>query len=144
MTGKAYEERMDRGGKISLVTGGAGGIGRSICEKLATLGSFVYVCDIRGASEVADHINAGYQVAGASGVPCDISDRETVEATYARIARERDGVDILQQRSRVWAPGVPSFPRTVLRGFREDYSSRPIGRCVLHVVGAAPHEGRGR
>ncbi|MEA3344755.1 MAG: SDR family NAD(P)-dependent oxidoreductase, partial [Chloroflexota bacterium] len=95
---------MDLEGKVSLVTGGAGGIGTSVCERLGELGSFVYVCDIKGATEVANRINSGYQEMRAGAARCDISDREAVEAMYARISQERGGVDILVNNAAIYGP----------------------------------------
>ncbi len=96
--------QMNLEGKVSLVTGGAGGIGASICEKLAALGSFVYVCDIKGATQVADRINAGYQMPRAAPAECDISDKREVKATYDRISEQKGGVDILINNAAVYGP----------------------------------------
>lgn len=95
---------MNLNGKISLVTGGAGGIGRAICEKLAGLGSFVFICDIKKADEEAQRINAEYPEERASAAPCDIADREAVGALYARIRQEKGGVDILINNAAVYGP----------------------------------------
>jgi len=91
-------------GKVSLVTGGAGGIGASICEKLAALGSFVYVCDIKKADELVDKINNKYSEERAASMVCDISKKESVEATYQQIKEKRDGVDILVNNAAVYGP----------------------------------------
>ncbi|MEO8429454.1 MAG: SDR family oxidoreductase [Verrucomicrobiota bacterium] len=59
--------------RVALVTGGASGIGRALCEKLATDGAFVVVADINfpGAEEVAAAIR---QRAGrATAVLLDVS-----------------------------------------------------------------------
>lgn len=109
---------MDLSGKVSLVTGGAGGIGTAICEKLAALGSFVYVCDIKNAESVADRINAEYQEERAGAAPCDISDRAMVEATCACIAEERGGVDILVNNAAVYGPlEAHNFPKLSYEDF---------------------------
>ncbi len=95
---------MDLKDRVSLVTGGAGGIGASICEKLAALGSFVYVCDIKGATQVAERINARYQKPRAAPAKCDISSKKDVEAMYGRISEQRGGVDILINNAAVYGP----------------------------------------
>ena len=37
-------------GRVALVTGGVGGIGTAICERLSTEGATVYAADISGDS----------------------------------------------------------------------------------------------
>jgi 2-keto-3-deoxy-L-fuconate dehydrogenase len=79
-------------GKLAVVTGGASGIGRAMCELFASAGAEVVVMDLsrENAERVAKEISA---VAGAkvSGVWCDVSDEKSVEAAFAPLAR----VDIL-------------------------------------------------
>jgi NAD(P)-dependent dehydrogenase (short-subunit alcohol dehydrogenase family) len=91
-------------GKVSLVTGGAGGIGASICEKLSDLGSFVYVCDIKEANDVVERINEKHSEERASSAVCDISNKEAVESTYRQISEQRGGVDILVNNAAVYGP----------------------------------------
>lgn len=91
-------------GKVSLVTGGAGGIGASICEKLADLGSFVYVCDIKEANELVDRINAKHSEQRAASAVCDISEKKSVEETYQKISEQSGGVDILINNAAVYGP----------------------------------------
>jgi NAD(P)-dependent dehydrogenase (short-subunit alcohol dehydrogenase family) len=109
---------MDLSSRVSLVTGGAGGIGTAICEKLAALGSFVYVCDIRGAAEVAAGINAGYQDTRAGAAACSITDKAAVEATHDRIMHERGGVDILVNHAAAYGPlEAHNFPEPSYEDF---------------------------
>ena len=52
-------------GKVAVVTGGAGGIGRAVCEGFAAQGAAVAVLDVRGTSEAAQALREGYDVAAA-------------------------------------------------------------------------------
>lgn len=109
---------MQLSGRVSLVTGGAGGIGAAICEKLAALGSFIYVCDLRGAQRVVSRINKTYGEERASAADCDIADRDAVEAMYERVASQRGGVDILVNNAAVYGPlEGHEFPRLSYQDF---------------------------
>lgn len=82
-------------GKVVVVSGGAGGIGRAAAWLFARLGAHVVVS---GRSEgkiavVVDAIRArGFQ---ASGDTLDIREPELVAAFFDRLWEERGGVDIL-------------------------------------------------
>lgn len=138
---------MDLRGRVSLVTGGAGGIGIKVCERLAALGSFVYVCDIKGAAAVADHINLGYREPRAGPARCDISDREAVEAMYARMSREKGGVDILINNAAVYGPlKARDFPEISYADFLKTIQVDLSGAmyCTLLAIPHMKQEGWGR
>ncbi len=65
-------------GKIAIVTGGASGIGRSLCEEMARRGSRVVVADINAAA--AKQVAAGISAAGgrAAAAALDVSREEQV------------------------------------------------------------------
>ncbi|MCD6345358.1 MAG: SDR family oxidoreductase [Anaerolineae bacterium] len=138
---------MDLKGKVSLVTGGAGGIGVKICEKLAALGSFVYVCDIKEATELVDRINAKYQEPRAASAKCDISDKKDVEATYRRIAEQRGGVDILINNAAVYGPSkAHHFPEISYEDFVKTIQIDLSGAvyCTLLAIPHMKQKGWGR
>jgi 3-hydroxybutyrate dehydrogenase len=79
-------------GKVALVTGAAGGIGRAIATAYATAGARVVVADIarEQASDTAAAIGRG-----AIGIGMDVTDEAQVDEGFARVARELGPVDIL-------------------------------------------------
>ncbi len=79
-------------GKTALVTGGAAGLGKADCERLAEEGATVIVTDIDedGAKAVAAAIRGG-----AIGLKLDVTDDEAWKSVYARIEEQFDGLDIL-------------------------------------------------
>lgn len=79
-------------GKVAVVTGGASGIGRALCERFAAEGAeAVYVADLdlSGAAAVAQ----GLSGRGAA-VRCDVSDAAQVAALAARAEAERGRIDL--------------------------------------------------
>lgn len=75
-------------GKVSIVTGGASGIGRAIALRLARDGADVAVLDLdrEGAERVAGEV----RVAGRRALVCvaDVADLEAMEAAVGRVRAE--------------------------------------------------------
>ena len=64
--------------KIAIVTGGANGIGRAICERFADEGAWVLVVDIE--EETGQSVAAGIRKKGGKAAFCkgDVSNREDI------------------------------------------------------------------
>ena len=81
--------------KVSLITGGARGLGRLVAQKLAARGSQVVLWDVAHASlaNTVGEISAkGYK---AAAYDCDVSDRRMVYALAERVRKEVGKVDII-------------------------------------------------
>jgi len=85
----------DLAGKVAVVTGGASGIGRGICRRLAAAGVDIAVADIDvvGAETTAAELcESGVR---AIGVAVDVSDRASVSVLADRAFAEFGGVHVV-------------------------------------------------
>ncbi len=98
--------------KIALVTGGAQGLGRAICERLAQEGCHVVVADLNlaGAERTASEIVAAYD-RQVIAVGVDVTDEEQVEAMFQRTLETFGQVDIVVSNAGILiAEAVWDFP----------------------------------
>ena len=88
--------------KVAVVTGGARGIGRAICERYADEGARVVVADIL-ESEAQE--TAGAVGRGALGVRLDVTRRDSIDAMVELVVREAGGIDILVNNAGIFDMG---------------------------------------
>lgn len=78
-------------GKVALITGGAGGLGREIARAYAREGARVGLLDIN--ETLLDE--AVREVPGSQALPCDVSNRAAVLRTVDAFAAQAGGLDVL-------------------------------------------------
>lgn len=133
------------GGKVAIVTGGANGIGRSYCSRLAAEGTSVVVADVDEASARA--ASAAIQAAG--GVVLALGTDVADEASVTRMARatvERFGrIDILVNNAAIFAPRAP-FDQVTLEEWQRAMSVNVGGvfLCCKAVFPQMKERGWGR
>ncbi|MBJ22114.1 MAG: dehydrogenase [Deltaproteobacteria bacterium] len=91
--GDAVRARLDN--KVSIITGGAQGLGRAIASRFADEGAVVVVADVdmAGAKETVDAIS---QSGGkATIVECDVTRRDSVEELVASAVSEHGRLDVM-------------------------------------------------
>lgn len=81
--------------RVAVVTGGASGVGRSICEHLAAAGAAVAVVDVDGAG--AERVAAGLSKDGGrtAHFGVDVGDRAAVAAAWDGVRSALGPVEIL-------------------------------------------------
>ena len=90
--------------KVAVVTGGASGIGRAMCERFAAEGAKVAVADLDQA--------AGAALAGAIDgmfVEVDVTSAAAVESLYDEVAQRFGGIDICCNNAGISPPDDDSI-----------------------------------
>ncbi|WP_067856785.1 SDR family NAD(P)-dependent oxidoreductase [Nocardia shimofusensis] len=82
-------------GRVTVVTGGASGMGVSICQLMAANGYRVAVLDIDGGG--AQRIAEGIRARGGTAIACeaDVTDRAAVDDALRKVRAEFGPVEIL-------------------------------------------------
>jgi len=102
-------------GKIALVTGAAGGIGRATAERLAREGAALVLADLPGSA--LEEAASAAQRAGVRALACpaDVTRLEDFEGLVARAERELGGLDLLVNNAGIEGVVAPleSYPLDV-------------------------------
>jgi NAD(P)-dependent dehydrogenase (short-subunit alcohol dehydrogenase family) len=113
----------DLSGRVAVVTGSSGQLGRALCTALAERGAVVVGLDLAGPQE-GD---------AAPTLACDVTDRASVEAAIATIERDHAVPHLLVNAAGIDAP--PDAPAEEVGPF-EDVPVEAIGRVLdVNVVG---------
>lgn len=122
--------KIDLSGRIALVTGASGDLGRVISETLAKCGADVVV-HYGNRKQIAESVLEKVKAAGAKGmiVQADITDEKSVMQMKEQVTAQLGDPDII-----VTAAVIQYEPRvTVLEQKLEDYEGQ-FKSCVIHNV----------
>ena len=119
-------------GKVALVTGGARGIGRAICEAYAREGAKVAVADLleRDAAETA----ATFGDSGMA-VTMDVTDQASIVAGVKAVEDAWGGIDILVNNAGIFNMGA--IEEITLEDYRRQYDVN-VGGTIFTTQAALP------
>jgi len=132
---KKYTHEGRLSGKVAVIVGGSGGIGRGIVEDFVREGAYVAIADIAidKAESIAEEINRRYGKERAAAVYVDVTDEESVKRMVERILEIFKEIDILIYCVGVVKAGsVKSFSLSDFR-FVTDVNYTGYFLCVKHV-----------
>src|SRR6056297_1185492 len=94
-------------GKLALVTGGAQGLGRAHCIRLAQEGARVLATDINGegAAETAAIVNAEMGDGTAFSIAHDVTDPSQWETAVDAAREQMGGLNVLVNNAGIGVPG---------------------------------------
>jgi len=90
------DEHEELKGKVAIITGGSGAIGRACAFRLAAEGAKVYVCGSRptSAQPIVDEITTACK--NAVAIQLNVLDAKSIQKTFEKIAADNNGhIDIL-------------------------------------------------
>jgi rhamnose utilization protein RhaD (predicted bifunctional aldolase and dehydrogenase)/NAD(P)-dependent dehydrogenase (short-subunit alcohol dehydrogenase family) len=98
-------------GQVAVVTGAASGIGLATAKAFAAEGAAVAVLDLN-----ADTASRAAKTVGGFAVACDVTNRASVRAAFAKIVERFGGVDIcVSNAGAAWAGKIGEVSDDVLR-----------------------------
>ena len=119
--------------KVAVVTGGASGIGRAMCERFAAEGADVAVADVdeAGGAALAESIDGMF-------VSVDVTSPAAVEALYASVAERFGGVDICANNAGISPPDDDSILDTGMAAWQrvQDVNLTSVYLCCKFGI---PH-----
>lgn len=94
-------------GKVAVVTGGSRGIGRAICQRLASMGALVYVNYV-SRSEAAEETVQLIEKSGGKAkiVGFDVADGAAAQSAFKTILKDEGGIDILVNNAGITRDGL--------------------------------------
>ncbi|MBG6147863.1 MAG: L-iditol 2-dehydrogenase [Roseibium album] len=117
-------------GKVALVTGGARGIGRAVCEAMADAGAKVAVADLRedDAAETA-------QAIGGLPVEMNVMDFDALSDSAQQVENALGGIDILVNNAGIF--NMASIDRITPEDYRRQYDVN-VGGTIFACQAVIP------
>lgn len=132
-------------GKVSVVTGGNGGIGKGIADGLAMKGSAVVVAarDLSKSSEAVDDIRKRFDVK-ASALALDVADQESIRLGVQQVLAEYGRIDVLVNNAGVNVRKKPQLYTSEEWDLIMDTNLKGAFLCCQEVYPAMKRQGKGK
>jgi NAD(P)-dependent dehydrogenase (short-subunit alcohol dehydrogenase family) len=129
-------------GKVAIVTGAGGGIGKTLATRLAQDGASVVVADLRNFDVAAAEI-AKATGARTLGLEVDVADEKAVERMASETARAFGRIDILVNNAAIFSSlHLKPFEQIPAEEWRKVMEVNTLG-VFLCCRACAPHMRRG-
>ena len=119
------------GGKVAVVTGGAGGIGRETARLFAEEGARVCIADLADepGQEMASEIDGIY-------VHADVTDPDDVQRMYSETAERFGGIDVLFNNAGISPSDDDSILETGLESWErvQNVNLKSVYLCCKHGI----------
>lgn len=124
-------------GRIALVTGGAGGIGRACADRLLCDGCSVMICDsnVQALTRAENLLVGTHGADRVRAVHCDVRDEKKVAAMFSEIAWQYGGLDILV--SNAGMSSAAPLEQTSLDMWHENHDLMVTGYFLIARSGLA-------
>jgi NAD(P)-dependent dehydrogenase (short-subunit alcohol dehydrogenase family) len=121
-------------GKVCVITGAGGGMGREAALIFCSEGAKVCVADVDGEAAQRTAAEAGE----AFAVEVDVADEASVKAMYAEAAKTYGGIDVLYNNAGISPPDDDSILDTELDAWErvQAVNTRGVYLCCKHGI---PH-----
>ncbi len=117
-------------GKVALVTGGARGIGRAICEALAEAGAQVAVADLNEADATSTA-----QAIGGIAIAMDVTNFDAISRGVQQVEDTLGGIDILVNNAGIF--NMASIDKITVDDYRRQYDVN-VGGTIFACQAVVP------
>jgi len=121
-------KRLD--GKVALVTGGARGIGRAICEAYAAEGAKVVVADV-----LVDEAQSTADAIGGMAVSMDLTDLASIGSGVSVVKGAFGGIDVLVNNAGIF--NMASIDKITVEDYRRQYDVN-VGGTLFAMQAVVP------
>jgi NAD(P)-dependent dehydrogenase (short-subunit alcohol dehydrogenase family) len=125
---------MNNSGRVAIITGAAGGIGRALCEVFARDGYRIAAVDLPGTDVEA--VASGLAGAGHAGFFCNIGSEPEIIDTVRKVVQRFGRIDVVVNNAAL-GPTMAATIDTTAEAFRSALSVNLVGPLVLAREAAA-------
>ena len=119
-------------GKVALVTGGARGIGRAVCEAYAREGARVAVADLLDDEAVQTAASLG---GSGMAVAMDVTDLDSIRTGVSAVEAQWGGIDILVNNAGIF--NMAPLDKVTLEDYRRQFDVN-VGGTIFVSQAVAP------